>query len=84
VPYFTVAVRKELPNRGGKYLRSGILAVSDRICLTSSISPNVDGHSGRIFERSKHQSLTLAARKDAFTSRDREGVGACLVPASPG
>jgi hypothetical protein len=64
------------------------LAVSGRIFLATKTSPNVDGPSGRIFERSnfrpKHRSLPLAARKDALLSRDREGVGACLVPASPG
>jgi hypothetical protein len=46
------------------------------------------GNQGRIFERSnfrsKHRSLTLSARKDALLSRDREGVGAFLVPAMPG
>jgi hypothetical protein len=55
--------------------------------LATGISPNVDGPSRRIFEcsnfRSKHRSLTLAARMSASPNRDREGVGAFLVPATP-
>jgi hypothetical protein len=47
--------------------------------LATSISPNVDGPTRRIFGRSnfrsKYRSLTLAARKNALLNRDREGVG---------
>ena len=56
--------------------------------MATSISPNVDGPSGRILSAPTFGPstgrLTLAVRKDALLNRDREGVGACLVPAPPG
>jgi hypothetical protein len=74
------------PNRDRKYLHCRILAVSGRIFLATSVSPNVDGPSRRIFERSnfrsKHRSLTLAVRKNALLNRDREGAGASKSPAA--
>jgi len=83
-----VAHRHPLPNRDRKYLQRRILAVSGRIFLATSVPPNVDRPSERIFVRSNfwpnHRSLTLAVRKERYRAATvRESVPV-LVPAMPG
>src|SRR5580693_9756442 len=73
-----------LPNRDRKYLHCRILAVSGRIFLATSISPNVEGPLGSIFERPQAPVAYARGSERALPSRDRKGVGACLVPATPG